>query len=292
MAGDTHKLRLRDGRDLAYCEFGAADGHPVFYAHGSPGSRLEGAMYDEKAAEYGFRLIATDRPGFGRSTLKPGRRLLDYPDDIVELADYLELERFGVIGHSGGGAHTTVCGYAIPDRLSFNMSIAGYSNFGEFPEAVALLNTKADRMSVGLSSKHPRLFASLFGLMALSVKYAPNAYYKAVSKAGNETDREICSDPAFKALLIADQREAMVQGGEGVAIDAAIHYLDWGFRLQDIAGKVIVLHGSDDRIVSPRFAQHLAENIPNCDFNMLDGLGHLFPWDNQDLIFQTAAAEL
>ena len=56
MAGDTHKLRLRDGRDLAYCEFGAADGHPVFYAHGSPGSRLEGAMYHEKAVEYGFRL--------------------------------------------------------------------------------------------------------------------------------------------------------------------------------------------------------------------------------------------
>ncbi len=103
---DTKKLTLKDGRDLAYCEFGDADGHPVFYAHGSPGSRLEGSMYHEKAAEYG-----------------------------------------------------------IPDRLSFNISISGYSNFGKFPEAVALLSTIADRMSVGLSAKYPRLFASLFWLM-------------------------------------------------------------------------------------------------------------------------------
>jgi len=292
MVVDTKKITLKDGRELAYCEFGAADGHPVFYAHGSPGSRLEGGMYHEKAAEYGFRLIAMDRPGFGQSTLKPGRRLLDYPEDIVELADFLELQRFGVMGHSGGGAHTTVCGYAIPDRLSFNIPISGYSNFGEFPGAVALLSTKADRMSVGLSEKYPRLFGLLFGLMALSVKHTPNTYYKAVSKAGNRTDREICNDPTFKKLLIADQREAMVNGGEGVAIDAAIHYLDWGFRLRDIAGKVIVFHGSEDRIVAPQFAEHLAENIPQCELNILDGLGHLFPWNHQDLIFQAAAAEL
>ena len=36
-----------------------------------------------------------------------------------------------------------------------------------------------------------------------------------------------------KAHLMADQKEAMVQGGAGAAVDAAIHYQDWGFRLDE-----------------------------------------------------------
>ena len=62
MDDGTKYHTLKDGRILAYKEYGQAGGHPVFYAHGGPGSRLEGAIFDEKAAEYGFRLIATDRP--------------------------------------------------------------------------------------------------------------------------------------------------------------------------------------------------------------------------------------
>ena len=161
---------MTDGRTLAYNEYGDPEGQPLFYAYGGPGSRLEGAMYDEKAAEYGFRLIATDRPGMGRSTFKPDRVLLDYPQDLVELADALGIEQFGVMGHSGGGAHTTVCAYAIPERLTFNIPLCGYTNFAELPDAAHMLEKKADQISVGLSQKHPRIFKLFFDMMAFSAK--------------------------------------------------------------------------------------------------------------------------
>ena len=61
MPDQTLLYLTKDGRTLAYSEYGDPIGHPVFYAHGGPGSRIEGQMYDKKAAEYGFRL--KDIPG-------------------------------------------------------------------------------------------------------------------------------------------------------------------------------------------------------------------------------------
>ena len=104
----TNYQSLADGRTLAYCEYGDPRGIPMFYAHGGSGSRMEGAVFNDAAAKYGFRLIATDRPGMGQSTLKLNRKFLDYPHDILELADHLGLDKFGVLGWSGGGPHTVV----------------------------------------------------------------------------------------------------------------------------------------------------------------------------------------
>ncbi len=79
---DTNTLLLKDGRTLAYCEYGAPDGVPVFYAHGDPGSRLECSLFHDKALNHGHRLIAPDRPGMGKSTFQPDWTLLDYPPDL------------------------------------------------------------------------------------------------------------------------------------------------------------------------------------------------------------------
>jgi pimeloyl-ACP methyl ester carboxylesterase len=289
---ETQYQTLSDGRTLAYCKYGDPQGAPVFYAHGGPGSRLEAAIFHDSAARQGFCLISTDRPGMGQSTFKPDRELLDYPKDILELAGTMGIEKFGVIGWSGGGAHTVVCGYSLASQLLFNIVLCGYTNFSELPGAADMLNTKADRISVGLSRKFPPLFQLFFDLMALSVKYFPEAYYNEASKALNSSDREIMADPAFKAHFIADQKEAFLQGSRGVTLDAAVHYVDWGVRLSQIPAKIHVFHGDEDRLVPVAFGKHLAENLPNCEFHLLEKQGHLFPVKLQDLIFEIARLEL
>lgn len=96
------QMRLRDGRILAYAEWGDMHGHPVFFFHGSPLSRLW--CPDESATRAAaVRLVAVDRPGFGGSDLQPGRRLEDWPSDVTELADALGFDRFAVAGYSAGG---------------------------------------------------------------------------------------------------------------------------------------------------------------------------------------------
>lgn len=289
---ETKHHSLKDGRTLSYMEFGDPTGHPVFYAHGGPGSRLEGKLFHEEALRHKYRFIATDRPGMGESTYLFNRKLLDYPRDVAELANALGIGKFGVMGWSGGGAHTTVCGYAIPERLLFNMSFAGYTNFAEMPGAEEYLESKLDKMSVGLSKKHPRLFKIFFDLMNVSEKFMPESTYKAFMKELCESDQKIAAEQEFRKIFMESQAEAFRQGSQGVTSDAAVHYVDWGFRLEKISFNLHVFHGTDDHLVPLEFGRHISKNVPHCELHSLKGEGHLFPYKYMTLIFDTADAEM
>jgi pimeloyl-ACP methyl ester carboxylesterase len=289
---ETKYYSLRDGRTLSYIEFGDPIGHPIFYAHGGPGSRLEGKLFHEEALCRNYRFIATDRPGMGESTYLPNRKLLDYPKDITELADALGIDKFGVMGWSGGGAHTTVCGYAIPKRLLFNISFAGYTNFAQMPGAEEYLESKMDQVSVCLSKKHPRLFKIFFDILSVSEKLFPESTYKAVMKTLCESDQKIAAEQDFKDVFIESQAEAFRQGSQGVTSDAAVHYVDWGFKLEEILFNLHVFHGTEDHLVPLEFGQHVSKNVPNCELHIMKGEGHLFPYKYMTLIFDTADAEM
>jgi len=108
-------VTLSDGRQLAYAEHGDLNAPAVIYFHSLPGSRLE--RPDILSPIKNIRLICVDRPGYGESSLQENRTLLNWADDIVELADALALETFSIIGFSGGGPHALACAYKIPQRL-------------------------------------------------------------------------------------------------------------------------------------------------------------------------------
>jgi pimeloyl-ACP methyl ester carboxylesterase len=107
------RIALPDGRLLAYAEFGDPDGRPVLFLHGTPGYRLNIWATDAELRSAGVRLVAPDRPGVGRSTPQPDRRLLDWADDIHHLADTLGLERFALVGFSNGGPHAAACAHTL-----------------------------------------------------------------------------------------------------------------------------------------------------------------------------------
>ena len=108
---------LADGRRLGFDDVGDAEGPVVFYLHGFGSSRVVRHPDDHIATELGIRLIAVDRPGIGLSTGAPGRRLLDWPGDVEQLADRLGIESFAVLGWSGGGPYALACGWSLPDRV-------------------------------------------------------------------------------------------------------------------------------------------------------------------------------
>src|SRR4051812_29914311 len=98
-------LKLSDGRKLSYIEYGEPKGRPVIFSHGFSDSSLIRNPDETLVKNLGLRVIAADQPGVGESSPLPGRKMVDWGKDMAELADHLGLDKFSVVGHSGGGPH-------------------------------------------------------------------------------------------------------------------------------------------------------------------------------------------
>src|SRR5919106_2686580 len=110
--------RLPGGRRVGYAEFGDPGGKPVLAIHGTPGSRFMFARTDRAARARGLRIIAPERPGYGLSDYCHAGSLARLAADAVALADALGLDRFAVLGVSGGGPHALVAASAMLDRVA------------------------------------------------------------------------------------------------------------------------------------------------------------------------------
>ena len=191
---------------------------------------------------------------------------------------------------SGGGAHTTVCGCAIPEHLLFNLTFAGYTNFARMPGAERYLKSRMDQTSVGPSQTHPRLFRLFFDLMSAREKFMPEAYFGASTRKLCDADKAIAADPFFQECFMPEEREAFRQGSKGVATDAAVHNIDWGLLSQRFPFRC--MSSTAQRISSSRLNTHtISQRMPPIVTSTSLKARHLFPFQYKDMIFDTADAE-
>jgi non-heme chloroperoxidase len=99
-------ITTKDGTEIYYKEWGA--GQPITFSHGWP---LNADAWDDQMmflASHGYRCIAHDRRGHGRSGQPwDGNNLDVYADDLSELVEALDLKGAVMIGHSTGGGEVT-----------------------------------------------------------------------------------------------------------------------------------------------------------------------------------------
>lgn len=128
-------ILLPDGRSLHWCEYGAADGLPIFQFHGTPGSRLFG-LDSAEVASAGLRVVTPERPGYGRSSPHPGARWADHVSDVATVADALGISRFHVLGVSGGGPLALGCAAALLQRVWSATVVAGPAPGDDLPSSI------------------------------------------------------------------------------------------------------------------------------------------------------------
>ncbi len=268
--GIDHRLRLPDGRRLGYAEFGDSVGAPVLYCHGGFCSRLDVAFAAETCRSSGVRLLAVDRPGIGLSDPQPGRRLLDWPDDVTRLADALGLDRFAVLGWSAGGPYALACAHRLRERISRVGLVASMAPL-ESPEMLRGLGLPADRVLFQLAARAPWLAAALLS----PLRFVPARLVRTalLRDLRSPSDRKILT-----ALSVGEATgflfEGLRQGAAGVTEDYRVTGGPWGFDLEEIAGEVVIWHGAEDDLVPLRHAQRLAERLPEARLLVVPGRGH------------------
>lgn len=270
------QFRLRDGRRLGYAEFGDPTGKPLFFFHGLPGSRLFRHPDAGIPASLGVRLITVDRPGIGLSDFKPNRQLTDWPDDIMELANGLQLDQFAVAGVSAGGPYSMACAFAIPQRLQ----AVGLISSAAPPEIVDTTAGMSPRMrwsfKVARCSCLP--WWSLYPAMALYARTGrtdPEKIWQRMLSASPECDRVLLVQPDVKQVFLESIPETYRQGPRGHIHDALVIARDWGFEIKDITEQVHLWQGTDDTHIPPAMARYLADAIPNCQATYIPDEGHL-----------------
>ena len=120
-------LRLREGGEIAYDEYGDPDGAPVIFCHGWPSSRSMAQLTEAAARRHRVRVISPDRPGINSSSFAPDRTLLDWPAVVLQLAEHLGLATFRLLGVSGGAPYAYVTAWALPDHVEAVAIVSGVS---------------------------------------------------------------------------------------------------------------------------------------------------------------------
>jgi pimeloyl-ACP methyl ester carboxylesterase len=268
---DRVSMILPDGRQLGYAEYGHPEGKPIFYFHGFPGSRLEAGHLQNIALLNNYRLIGIDRPGMGMSALEPKRSILSWADDVETLADCLGINKFSIVGHSGGAPFVAACAYKIPHRLHGAAIVSGMAPF-EIPEVTTSLPrgqrfiNSAIRARPWIAMSMMRLTLAMFKkpwMLKHALKHMPEVDQFVIRSLGN--------NETIRAMLL----EPFKHGVAGAAQEFQLIVRPWGFNLPNIKCPVTIWQGGLDKQVPLAHAKIYTKLIPNAKFTFFKQEGHL-----------------
>jgi pimeloyl-ACP methyl ester carboxylesterase len=266
-------LKLDDGRALGYAEYGASDGYPVIYCHGFPGSRFEAALAQRAARALGARVIAFDRPGYGRSDINSHHSIASWAADVAAAADRLGLARFAVLGVSGGCPYALACTHLLAQRVSATGVVCGLGPLAESEMRRALVGLARAVAFFGFHT--PRLFAPVYGrFLAFAARRQPQYILEMLTLSSSEADRRLMQDAEVSGAIITSIREALRGGAAPVILDMRNYAQPWGFHPHEIGARVHLWHGEADTTVPVSIGRYLAARLPNCEARFLPGEGH------------------
>jgi len=269
-------VQVAADRELGIAEYGPEDGRPILWFHGTPGAKRQvPPAVRDTVHDLGARVICVERPGTGQSTRHLYPEVRAFADDIAVLADELALERFGLIGLSGGGPYVLAVAHQLPERVVAAVVLGGVAPTvgdetpgGGLPDLTRLF-------------RHPLTFGHwAMGVAATTliralrpVGHHALALYSRISPEG---DRVAFASPGMEEMFLDDLNRAAARGGLGAAtVDLVLFGRSWGFSVAEIEVPVRFWHGDADHIVPLDHARHLCDLVPDSELHVRPGESHL-----------------
>jgi pimeloyl-ACP methyl ester carboxylesterase len=263
-----------DGRRLAVQVSGHPAGRPVFLLHGTPGSRVGPFPRGRVLYELGVRLVTFDRPGYGRSDRLALRRVADVAADVEAIANALGLDRFAVLGRSGGGPHALACAALLGGRVTRAAVLVGLAPLpAEGLDWFAGMTDSNVSEYTAATAGRESLLASL-GPAARGIKADPTRLVTALSEEMPEADQRVVADAGIRAMLVRNYAEAVRISADGWIDDILAFCSPWGFDPADIGVPVLLWHGEDDVFSPVSHSLWLARRIPGAIVEVESGSAH------------------
>ena len=249
---------------------GPIDGIPLVFSTATPGGAAPFPPLIEVARQHGMRVIHYSRPGFGRSTARPGRSIADTAGDIASILDALDADRFVTIGFSGGGPHALAAGVLLSGRCGAVASVSGVAPYTEMKgEWFAGMNQdNCDEFSLALA-----------GTDALT-EYLEAEARKLAAMEAQPLDAETLARPdaadiaAFREFMARTIRSGVAHGIAGWRDDDLALMRPWGFEPARIACPVMIWHGEADNNVPVAHGRWLTSRIKGAVAHFEPELAH------------------
>lgn len=267
---------LPDGRQLGFAEYGPRNGRPLIYIHGYPSSRVEAEPLSAAAHARGIRILSLDRPGFGISTPQQGRRIMDWPQDVRDFAKGMGLDKFAVMGASGGGPYALAC---TAEGAATGSMLTGVGLFASAPPWVAGPHymQRYRRWLVHLAQKWPSGLGWLLSATVGATNWIaswPSIQRRIDTLLDSLQEKDTGTKPdGMTSEAKAKRRDRLFQllmnepFRQGA--DATVHEtkllsaLDWGFELADVSFEPVrIWHGAKDTNSPVVMIRWLSERVP------------------------------
>ena len=250
-----------DGVEIFYKDWGS--GQPIVFSHGWPLSADDWDTQMMFFLDKGYRVVAADRRGHGRSTqVGDGHDMDHYADDLRAVVEHLDLKDAIHVGHSTGGGEVT----------------RYIARHGEDRVAKAVLISSVPPLMVQTDANPGGLPKSVFdGLQSETATNRSNFYRDLPSGpfyGFNRDDRELS-----EAIVENWWRQGMM-GGAKAHYDGIVAFSQTDFTedLKKISVPVLVMHGEDDQIVPYADSGPLsAELVQNGTLKSYAGFPHGMP---------------
>lgn len=258
---------LPSGTRVSWLEAGPADGHPVVLLHGggADNATLSWAPTMALLADQGYRAIAPDHPGYGRSPRARGyatmERQIDY---VIEFIDELSLGEHDLVGVSMGGGMAIGYALARPERVRRLGLVASYGYQATLAaQPFMMVGSWVPWLTEAIqwTSWNPLVVG--FGLTAVLCK-------SVVSDELSAGVRAAALETSALATFNEFQRHELGPLGNRT---------DFSYRLAELEMPVLLIHGEHDVIFPATDAVRAAELFPNAQLEILPGVGH---WAQRD----------
>lgn len=267
-------LSLTDGRTICYREIGTPDGRPVLALHGTPGSRFKYCGAHEAAAKRNLRLISLDRWGYGGSSPHRGGTLASFSQDAREIADRLGLERFGVVGVSGGGPFAVAVAAKLGRRVD---ALALVAPVGQMVGGWPVRDLRVFHWNCFcVMPRIPGAVRLTFEVYRALLALAPCTAVMIASARAKGADRALVADPDIRRSLAKTFAAGLAPGVAGAIQDMRLFSRIWDVDPADITAPTRMWIGTDDCNVPISAARNLARSIPGSETIELAGQGHFW----------------
>jgi pimeloyl-ACP methyl ester carboxylesterase len=275
MAAPTLELPLSDGRSLDVFVAGPKDGTPLLFHPGTPCAGLPFTPFVETLAERGLRYVSFSRPGYGSSTRRPGRDVVDVVDDTKAVLDAIGADRAYVLGWSGGGPHALACAARMPEHVIAAATIGGVAPYAaEGLDWAAGMGAENIEEFGAAATGADELESFIERDAALWRSVTPDQVAAAFRDLIDDVDRGALTGD-FAEWSADVFHEALRIGYWGWFDDDVAFTRPWGFALDEIRVPVFIWQGAHDRMVPFAHGEWLASHIPGAQARLFAEHGHL-----------------